>query len=160
VSKVEAASSCLAVKHVDLFAKASKTVEIAEQPNRTGKLVKDRSEDSKEAFFRSARSVTSSVPERITGDGHDSYPGAIKAELGEAVRHRTNRYLNNHLEQDHRGIKQRTRPMGGSRLSSRCDVFAESMTKCGTFSGCALGGTRASRSRNGDCSTRPVRASS
>jgi putative transposase len=29
------------------------------------------------------------------------------------VRHRTNRYLNNHLEQDHRGIKQRTRPMGG-----------------------------------------------
>ena len=29
------------------------------------------------------------------------------------MRHRTNRYLNNHLEQDHRGIKQRTRPMGG-----------------------------------------------
>jgi putative transposase len=34
-------------------------------------------------------------------------------ELGAAVRHRTNRYLNNHLEQDHRGIKQRTRPMCG-----------------------------------------------
>jgi putative transposase len=40
------------------------------------------------------------------------YPGAIKTELGEEVRHRTNRYLNNHLEQDHRGIKQRIRPMG------------------------------------------------
>jgi transposase-like protein len=33
--------------------------------------------------------------------------------LGEEVHHRTNRYLNNHLEQDHRGIKQRIRPMGG-----------------------------------------------
>ena len=50
---------------------------------------------------------------RVTTDGHDSYPGAIKAELGEEVHHRTNRYLNNHLEQDHRGIKQRPRPMGG-----------------------------------------------
>ena len=29
------------------------------------------------------------------------------------MRHRTNRYLNNDLEQDHRGIKQRLRPMGG-----------------------------------------------
>jgi putative transposase len=46
-------------------------------------------------------------------DGHDAYPGATKATLGDAVRHRTNRYLNNHLEQDHRGIKQRSRAMGG-----------------------------------------------
>src|SRR5215510_14279787 len=66
-----------------------------------------------EAFFRSARTVTGSMPARATTDGHSSYPGAIKAELGEAGRHRTNRYLNNHLEQDHRGIKQRIRPMGG-----------------------------------------------
>ncbi len=36
-----------------------------------------------------------------------------QAELGEEVRHRTNRYLNNPLEQDLRGIKQRPRPMGG-----------------------------------------------
>jgi putative transposase len=48
-----------------------------------------------------------------TSDGHDAYPGAIKAALGAEVRHRTNRYLNNHLEQDHRGIKQRIQPMGG-----------------------------------------------
>jgi putative transposase len=65
------------------------------------------------AFFRSARKVTGSIPQRVTTDGHDSYPGAIKAELGSTVRQRTNRYLNKHLEQDHRGIKQRIRPMGG-----------------------------------------------
>lgn len=66
-----------------------------------------------EAFFQSARTVTGSVPTRVTSDGHDAYPGAIKAELGGTVKHRTNHYLNNHLEQDHRGSKQRTRPMEG-----------------------------------------------
>jgi putative transposase len=66
-----------------------------------------------EAFFRSARTVTGRVPERVISDGHDAYPGAIKATLGQEVRHRTNRFLNNHLGQDHRGIKQRIRPMGG-----------------------------------------------
>jgi transposase-like protein len=40
---------------------------------------------------------------RVTTDGHDSR--AIRTELGEAVRHRTNRYLNNRIEQGHRGIK-------------------------------------------------------
>jgi putative transposase len=86
--------------------------------DREGNLVdvllsEKRDKAAAEAFFRSARTVTESVPECVTTDGHDAYPGAIKAELGEAVRHRTNRYLNNPLEQDHRGIKQRTRPMGG-----------------------------------------------
>jgi len=42
------------------------------------------------AFFRSARSVTGVVPDRVTTDGHEAYPAAIRSELGEAVRHRTN----------------------------------------------------------------------
>jgi putative transposase len=86
--------------------------------DRAGNLVDvvlsvKRDKAAAEAFFRSARSVTGSVPERVTTDGHTAYPGAIKTVLGEGVRHRMNRYLNNHLEQDHRGIKARTRPMGG-----------------------------------------------
>jgi transposase-like protein len=86
--------------------------------DREGNLVdvvlsEKRDRGAAEAFFRSARMVTGSVPERVTSDGHDAHPKAIKAELGEEVRHRTNRYLNNHLEQDHRGIKQRIRSMGG-----------------------------------------------
>ena len=64
------------------------------------------------AFFRSARTVTGVVPDRVTTDGHDAYPTAIR-ELGKAVRHRTNVYLNNRLEQDHRGIKDRYRPEAG-----------------------------------------------
>jgi putative transposase len=65
------------------------------------------------AFFRSAKTVTGITPDRVTTDGHDSYPRAIRTELGKAVRHRTSRYLNNRLEQDHRGLKGRYRPMRG-----------------------------------------------
>ena len=64
-------------------------------------------------FFRSAKTVTSVIPDRVTTDGHDAYPQAIRSELGSRVRHRTNCYLNNRLEQDHRGIKSRCRPMLG-----------------------------------------------
>ncbi len=65
------------------------------------------------AFFRSAKSVTGVTPDRVTTDGHDAYPRAIRTEIGKHVRHRTSRYLNNRLEQDHRGIKDRCRPMLG-----------------------------------------------
>jgi putative transposase len=33
------------------------------------------------AFFRSAKTVTGVVPARVTTDGHDGYPGAIRSEL-------------------------------------------------------------------------------
>ena len=42
-----------------------------------------------------------------------AHPRAIRTELGQGVRHRTSAYLNNRLEQDHRGIKGRYRPMRG-----------------------------------------------
>jgi transposase-like protein len=76
-------------------------------------LSEKRDKAAAEECFRSARTVTGSLPDRVTSDGPDASPKASKAALGEEVRHRPNRYLNNHLEQDHRGIKQRTCPMGG-----------------------------------------------
>jgi transposase, IS6 family len=47
-----------------------------------------------------------------------SYPGAIRemkreGELWRFTRHRRGRWLNNLVEQDHRRIKRRTRPMLG-----------------------------------------------
>ena len=69
------------------------------------------------------------TPERVTTDGHDSYPRAIRETLGSDVLHRTDRYLNNRLEQDHRGIKQRYYPMrdfGSVASASRfCHAFDE-----------------------------------
>src|SRR4051812_42597389 len=66
-----------------------------------------------QALLRSAKAVTGLTPDRVTTDGHDSYPRAIRTTLGKRVRHRTSRYLNTRLEQDHRGIKGRCRPMRG-----------------------------------------------
>src|SRR5580698_9457961 len=74
------------------------------------------------AFFRSAKAVTGVTPDRVTTDGHDAYPRAIRTDLGKHVRHRTSRYFNNRLEQDHRGIKSPCRPMRGmmSTVSATC----------------------------------------
>jgi putative transposase len=41
----------------------------------------------------------------VTTDGHRSYPRALGETIGNHVRHRTSTYLNNRLEQDHRGIR-------------------------------------------------------
>jgi putative transposase len=59
----------------------------------------------------------------FVGDGHDSYPRAIRETRGPEVRHRTNRYRNNRLEQDHRGIKQRYSPMRGFGSVSGAERF-------------------------------------
>jgi putative transposase len=66
--------------------------------DRFGALVDVRLSETRDmaaakAFFRSAKAVTGVIPARVTTDGHDSYPRAIRTELSNAVRHRTNRYL-------------------------------------------------------------------
>jgi putative transposase len=57
--------------------------------------------------------VVGHVPELVTTDGHTSYPRAIRETMGNSIIHRTNKYLNNRLEQDHRDIKQRYYPVRG-----------------------------------------------
>jgi putative transposase len=93
--------------------------------DRDGHLIDTRLSDTRdlaaaEAFFHSAWTVTGVMPNRITTDGHDAYPRAIRQVFGNRIVHRTNRYLNNHLEQDHRGIKQRYRSMGGFKNTAAC----------------------------------------
>ena len=56
------------------------------------------------------------VPEKITIDGSAANEAAIKrynAEQGTAIEIRKIKYLNNIVEQDHRGVKRITRPMLG-----------------------------------------------
>src|SRR5437899_8799934 len=56
------------------------------------------------------------VPEKITIDGSAANEAAIKsynAEHGTAIVIRQVKYLNNVVEQDHRGVKRITRPMLG-----------------------------------------------
>jgi hypothetical protein len=78
---------------------------------RASRLSEKRDMDAAQQFFRQALAVVGSTPESVTTDGHRSYPRAIRETLGNEVVHRTNVYLNNRIEQDHRGIKQRYSPM-------------------------------------------------
>ena len=85
-------------------------------------------------FFRSARSVAGFAPNRVTTDGHNSYPRAIHSTLGRNVRHRTSVYLNNRLEQDHRGIKGRIRCMRGFKEHEAADRFCREYDELRTSS--------------------------
>ncbi len=72
-----------------------------------------RNMDAAQRFFLQALQTVGSAPQRVTTDGHDSYPRAIRETLGSEVLHQCHHYLNNLIEQDHRGIKQRYYPMRG-----------------------------------------------
>ena len=53
------------------------------------------------------------APDRVTTDGHDAYPRAIRKTLGRQVAQRRTRYLTNRVEQDHRGLQRRSYPLRG-----------------------------------------------
>ena len=96
--------------------------------DRDGNLVdallsQTRDMKAAKAFFRSARATMGFPPERVTTDGHGSYPRAIRTVLGRTVRHRTSAYLNNRLEQDHRGIKGRIQGMRGFKSHDAAHRF-------------------------------------
>jgi putative transposase len=102
--------------------------------DRDGNLVdsivsEKRDMEAAKRFFKQAVDIVGHAPERVTTDGHDAYPRAIYETPGSEVLHRTNRYLNNRLEQDHRGIKQRYYPMRGfgsvASASRICRAFDE-----------------------------------
>ncbi len=86
-------------------------------------LSEHRDMKAAKAFFRSARATMGFRPDRVTTDGHGSYPRAVRTVLGKTVRHRTSAYLNNRLEQDHRGIKGRIRCMRGFKSHEATSRF-------------------------------------
>jgi transposase-like protein len=75
---------------------------------------------AKRFFRRALGRANTRHPREVITDGLTSYPGALRAmkragELWRFMRHRRGRWLNNQVEQDHRRIKRRTRPMLGFR---------------------------------------------
>jgi putative transposase len=93
------------------------------------RLSEKRDMEAAQRFFTQALAVADHAPECVTTDGHTSYPRAVREILGDHVQHRTNKYLNNRLEQDHRGIKQRYYPMHGfgsfDSAARFCSAFDE-----------------------------------
>jgi putative transposase len=65
------------------------------------------------------------VPEKITIDGSEAKAAAIKhdnEEYGTTILIRQVKYLNNMVEQDHRGVKRVTRPMLGFKSFAAADA--------------------------------------
>jgi transposase-like protein len=99
--------------------------------DRDGRLVdtmlsEHRDMAAAQAFFRSAKAATGVTPDRVTTDGHGSYPRAIRTALGRRVAHRTSAFKNNGLEQDHRGVKGRIRCMRGFKSFRSAERFCRS----------------------------------
>jgi len=87
---------------------------IDREGNRIEALLRERRDmAAARRFFRQALDLAGHAPEQVTTDGHDAYPRASRETLGPEVHHRTSRYKNKRIEQDHRSIKQRYYPMRG-----------------------------------------------
>jgi transposase-like protein len=78
-----------------------------------------------QAFFRSAKSATGQVPDRVTTDGHGAYPWAIRSTLGQRVVHQPSCLRDDGLEQDQRGTK-----MGGSDVCAAAKNFTSAAQFC------------------------------
>ena len=96
--------------------------------DRNGNLIdamlsEHRDMKAAKAFLRSARATAGFRPNRVTTAGHGSYPRAIRSVLGKRVRHRTSAYLNDRLEQGHRGSKGRIRCMRGFKSHDAAHRF-------------------------------------
>jgi putative transposase len=79
-------------------------------------LTEQRDEKAARKLLNKAIGRHGGVPEKITIDGSAANEAAIKSyneEHGTSIVIRKTKYLNNIVEQDHRGIKRVTRPMLG-----------------------------------------------
>lgn len=86
------------------------TVDFRLSPNRDAAAAR--------AFFRKALRTQGQAPVSITLDGYAASHRAVREMqqdglLPQSTKLRSSKYLNNLIEQDHRGIKCRTRPMLG-----------------------------------------------
>jgi len=106
--------------------------------DRDGNLVdvylsETRDQEAAEALFRSAVAVTGTTPDKVTTDKHASYPPALDEVFCDDLEHRTSKYLNNHLEQDHRGIKGRYRSMRGFKNFDAAHRFCRAFDEVRNF---------------------------
>ncbi|HEX7478503.1 MAG TPA: IS6 family transposase, partial [Polyangiales bacterium] len=89
------------------------TVDFRLSPNRDVAAAK--------AFFRKALSTQGRAPVSITLDGYAASHRAVRelpleSARWKRVKLRSSKYLNNMIEQDHRGVKSRTGPMLGFKV--------------------------------------------
>ena len=94
------------------------------------RLSRTRDVAAAKAFFKKAVRHQGRSPQTITLDGYAASHRALRelreyGLLPKRMKLRSSKYLNNLIEQDHRGIKSRTRPMLGFKsFASAANVIA------------------------------------
>ena len=79
------------------------------------------------AFFRKALETQGRAPVSITLDGYAASHRAVRELPAQSPRWkytllRSSKYLNNMIEQDHRGVKSRINPMLGFKVFDRAEL--------------------------------------
>jgi transposase-like protein len=72
-----------------------------------------RNQVAAEAFFEQAQNTAGITPEQITTDKEPALYPAIQNVFTKNTKHRDSKYMNNVIEQNHRGIKSRYKVMKG-----------------------------------------------
>ncbi|MCD8525600.1 MAG: IS6 family transposase, partial [Gammaproteobacteria bacterium] len=72
-----------------------------------------RDQAAAEAFFEQATKTAGIIPTQIPTDKERALYSAIDNVFGENTKHRDSKYMNNIIEQNHRGIKSRYKVMKG-----------------------------------------------
>jgi len=72
-----------------------------------------RNQATAKTFFKQAQNTTGITPEQITTDKEPALYPAIQNVFGDKTKHRDSKYMNNIVEQDHRGTKSRYKVMKG-----------------------------------------------
>ena len=90
---------------------------------------KKKQQEAAEAFFIQAAKTSGIYPDQITTDKEAALYSAIENVFGDYTTHRDSKFMNNRIEQDHRGIKSRCRPMKGFKnifcALNFCTAFEE-----------------------------------
>jgi len=92
-----------------------------------------RDKKAAEIFFKLCEKTTGVHPIQITTDKEPAFVSAIKNALGNDVKHRDSKYMNNRMEQNHRTIKSRIAPMKGFKDSWCAMIFCHTFEEIRQF---------------------------
>jgi transposase-like protein len=92
-----------------------------------------RDQTAAEAFFEQAKNTTGVIPEQITTDKEPALYPAIANLFGKSTKHRDVKYMNNRIEQNHRGIKSRYKVMKGFKDSWCAMIFCTAFEEIRQF---------------------------
>ena len=82
-----------------------------------------RDQAAAESFFEQSAKTCGIYPYMITTDKEPALYPAIKNTFGDYTDHRDNKFMNNRLEQDHRGPKSRIDVMKGFKNIFNAQIF-------------------------------------